>query len=168
MAKVVPGRFTADVDGDFVVFLIGMRVNKPLRVRKWFPVAMAMPRMLRWLEKNPQAGLLGYNAGGSPRAPMLVQYWRSFEDLERFAKQLEAPHVGPWRRFAKEIGDSGDVGHLARDVQGPGRRVRSCLREHADLGPRERNGARLGGQAWGVSGTSHRRSPGRRRAAGLS
>lgn len=27
MAKVIPGRFTAEVSGDFVVFLIGMRVN---------------------------------------------------------------------------------------------------------------------------------------------
>ncbi|HET6214369.1 MAG TPA: hypothetical protein VFE14_16005, partial [Micromonosporaceae bacterium] len=26
---VVPGRMTADLDGEFVVFLIGMRINKP-------------------------------------------------------------------------------------------------------------------------------------------
>ena len=110
MSKVVPGRFTADVEGDFVVFIIGMRVNKPLKVHKWGPVAAAMPRMLRWLGKNPQAGLLGYHAGGSPRSPMLVQYWRSFEDLERFARQMDAPHAGPWRAFAKNVGNSGDVG----------------------------------------------------------
>jgi fumigallin biosynthesis monooxygenase-like protein len=110
MAKVVPGRFTADIDGNFVVFIIGMRVNKPLKLRQWLPVAGAMPRMLRWLGKNPQAGLLGYHSGGTPRAPMLVQYWRSFEDLERFAKQPDAPHLSPWRRFLKEIGNSGDVG----------------------------------------------------------
>lgn len=110
VTKVVPGRFTADVDGDFVVFIIGMRVNKLLRVRKWLPVAAAMPRMLRWLGKNPQAGLLGYHAGGSPRSPVLIQYWRTFEDLERFSNQPDGPHLGPWRRFITEIGSSGDVG----------------------------------------------------------
>ena len=30
---VHPGRFTADIEGDFVVFLIGMRFNRPLKVR---------------------------------------------------------------------------------------------------------------------------------------
>ena len=110
MNRVVPGRFTADVDGDFVVFIIGMRVNKPWLLHKWLPVAVAMPRMLRWLDKHPQAGLLGFQSGGTPRSPSLIQYWRSFEDLERFAKQMDAPHIGPWRRFAKAIGNSGDVG----------------------------------------------------------
>jgi hypothetical protein len=110
MAKVQPGRFTADVDGDFVVFLIGMRVNKPWKLHKWVPVAMAMPRMLRYLDNNPQEGLLGYRMGGSPRAPTLIQYWRSFDDLDRFARNPDAPHLGPWRRYVREIGSSGDVG----------------------------------------------------------
>lgn len=35
--EVWPGRYTADIEGDFVVFLIGMRFNHPLRVRKWLP-----------------------------------------------------------------------------------------------------------------------------------
>ena len=28
MPKVVPKRVTAEIEGDFVVFLIGMRINK--------------------------------------------------------------------------------------------------------------------------------------------
>jgi len=35
---VVPGRMTADLDGEFVVLLIGMRINKPWKVHKWWPV----------------------------------------------------------------------------------------------------------------------------------
>jgi len=31
--EVRPGRYTADIEGDFVVFLIGMRLNHPLRAR---------------------------------------------------------------------------------------------------------------------------------------
>jgi hypothetical protein len=30
MARVIPGRFTAQIDEPFVVFLIGIRVNRPL------------------------------------------------------------------------------------------------------------------------------------------
>ena len=33
MAKVFQGRCSADLEGDFVVFLIGMRINKPWDVR---------------------------------------------------------------------------------------------------------------------------------------
>jgi Monooxygenase af470-like len=47
MAHVVPGRFTAHIDEPFVVFLIGIRVNRPLEVRKWVRTAMAMGPMLR-------------------------------------------------------------------------------------------------------------------------
>lgn len=39
---VVSGRMTADIDGEFVVFLIGMRINKPWKVHKWWPVFVAM------------------------------------------------------------------------------------------------------------------------------
>ena len=38
MAHINKGRFTADVsglDGEVVVFLIGMRINRPLKVRAW-------------------------------------------------------------------------------------------------------------------------------------
>ena len=42
-------RLTADLEGDFAVFLIGMRINKPWKIGKWWPVAQAMPRMLREL-----------------------------------------------------------------------------------------------------------------------
>ena len=54
------GRYTAAIDGDFVVFLIGMRINRPWKPHKWLPVMVAMPRMLRWLDEHPEAGLLGW------------------------------------------------------------------------------------------------------------
>ncbi len=47
MSTVFPGRMMATIEGDFVVFLIGMRVNYWWKVHKWWPVAMAMPRMPR-------------------------------------------------------------------------------------------------------------------------
>jgi hypothetical protein len=103
---VMKGRHRAAIEGDFVVFLIGMRINKPWKVAKWLPVFTAMPRMLKYLEQNPEKGLLAYRNG----FPVIAQYWRSFEDLERFARDQDDPHLEPWRRFNKAIGDSGDVG----------------------------------------------------------
>lgn len=111
MARVIDRRVTAEIEGDFVVFLIGMRINRFLRPRKWLPVFVAMPRMIRELERRPEAGLLGaelYFAG--PRRPMVVQYWRSFEHLEAYARSRDARHWPAWVAFNKRIGSSGDVG----------------------------------------------------------
>jgi hypothetical protein len=35
MSQLFPGRYTAEIDEPFVVFLIGMRVNRLFAVRKW-------------------------------------------------------------------------------------------------------------------------------------
>ena len=58
MTDIIAKRMCAEVEGDFVVFLIGMRVNKPWKFWKWLPVATAMPRMLIELAKQPELGLL--------------------------------------------------------------------------------------------------------------
>ena len=60
MAKVIARRVTARVEGDFVVFLIGMRNNKVWKLDKWMPVFLAMPRMIRELERRPDSGFLGH------------------------------------------------------------------------------------------------------------
>jgi Monooxygenase af470-like len=105
------GRWTATHDGELVVFLIGMRINRPWKLHKWWPVFTAMPRMLKWLQQNPQAGLLHYEQMlASPLSPIIVQYWRSFEDLERFARAPDAPHLEAWKDFNRAVRDSGDVG----------------------------------------------------------
>ena len=49
---VQPGRYTAEMDGDFVVFLIGMRLNKLWKIHKWIHAFFAMPRMLRELQQQ--------------------------------------------------------------------------------------------------------------------
>ena len=41
---------------------------------------------------------------------MVVQYWRSFADLERFARDRDDPHLEPWRRSTGGSRDTGDVG----------------------------------------------------------
>jgi hypothetical protein len=107
MASVIPNRMTAELEGDFVVFLIGMRVNKPWKIHKWLPVFLAMPRMLRELEAQPASGFLGHTMGFK----LIVQYWRSFEHLEAYARSQDRQHWPAWVAFNKTIGNSrGDVG----------------------------------------------------------
>jgi fumigallin biosynthesis monooxygenase-like protein len=104
------GRHAARIEGDFVVFLIGMRVNKPWKLREWLFVFRAMPRMIKELEADPESGFLGATQGLWTTGPALVQYWRSFEHLERYARDPEAEHFPVWREFNRRIRDSGDVG----------------------------------------------------------
>jgi hypothetical protein len=71
-----PGRFSARLDGDFVVFMIGMRVNRPQQVRKWLPVFVAMPRMLRELAKDPDSGFLHATQGFATTGPFWHETYR--------------------------------------------------------------------------------------------
>ena len=107
MAKVIAERMAAEMDGEFVVFLIGMRINKPWKVHKWVPVFRAMPKMLKELEKRPESGFLGHNGLG----PVIVQYWRSFEHLEAYARSKDMGHWPAWVDFNRRVGSSReDVG----------------------------------------------------------
>lgn len=110
MAHIIPGRFTAQMEEPFVVFLIGVRINRFWAFSKWVPTAAAMKPMLQTLYKHPEKGFLGAEQFFSLRGGMLMQYWRSFEDLERFARNPSDPHAEAWRRFNKSVGSDGSVG----------------------------------------------------------
>jgi Domain of unknown function (DUF4188) len=109
--SVIDKRVTAEIEGDFVVFLIGMRMNKLWKPWKWGPTAAAMPRMIRELERRPDSGYLGarFMLAG-PRSPVMVQYWRSFDHLEAYARSRDAEHWPAWVAFNKRVGSSRDVG----------------------------------------------------------
>jgi len=102
-------RMTATIEGDFVVFLIGMRLNQPLKIHKWWPVASAMPRMISELKRQPDLGLLHAEMWFS-RTLMLVQYWRSMDQLLAYATSKEAAHLPAWKAFNQSIGTDGSVG----------------------------------------------------------
>jgi hypothetical protein len=99
-------RLTAKIEGDFVVFIIGMRINKLWKIHKWFPVLIAMPKMIMELSKNPESGFLGARQGGF----WLVQYWRSFDHLVAYSRNRDSKHFPAWVRFNKKISSNGDVG----------------------------------------------------------
>jgi Domain of unknown function (DUF4188) len=108
MSEVIASRVTGRIEGDFVVFLIGMRINKPWKLHKWLPVARAMPGMLKELEAAPpDVGFLGHTGLGK----VIVQYWRSFDHLERYAGKRDALHWPAWVAFNRRMKESrGDVG----------------------------------------------------------
>lgn len=107
MNSIISRRVTAQLDGEIVVFLIGMRINRFWKLHQWWPIARAMSRMLK--ELRPEAGFLGGRTWfGNPA--ISVQYWRSFEDLERYARHPGQPHLPAWTAFNKAVGGNGDVG----------------------------------------------------------
>jgi hypothetical protein len=109
MTRICAERMTARIDGEIVVFLIGMRINRFWKVHKWLPVARAMPRMIAELAAAPEHGFLGAEQWlGNPT--IMLQYWRSFEELERYAKNRSAQHLPAWAAFNRAVGSGGDVG----------------------------------------------------------
>jgi hypothetical protein len=110
MTTIFPGRYTAEIEHDFVLFLIGMRINRPWQVRQWWPVAQSMPPMMETLYRHPEKGFLGGFSTLFWPGVLNVQYWRSFEDLERFAHSPQDPHLAAWKRFQQAVGNDGSVG----------------------------------------------------------
>lgn len=100
-----PGRWTADLEGDFVVFLIGAAVYDPAVAAEASGLLMAMTAMLDELEADPSKGLLGYTRHGDPGHGVIVQYWRSFDALESYARNPGASHAPVWRAWNRLASD---------------------------------------------------------------
>lgn len=112
MGRTVRGRQTATPGPDgVVVFLIGMRINRLWQVWKWFPVFTAMAGMLPELMRDRSLGLLGRpRTFVSGRIIEVQQYWRSFEELEAYARDPQRRHLKAWRSFNRRVRGNGSVG----------------------------------------------------------
>lgn len=120
MNAIHPARMTARLDGDFVVFLIGMRFNRLWRVDRWAPVVAAMPRMLRELAQKPELGFL-HGESYFGRTTLMLLYWRSLDPLLAYAKAKDARHLPAWAAF-NPGGTDGSVGIWHETyLVGPGR-----------------------------------------------
>jgi hypothetical protein len=107
MTNIINKRMTAHIEGDFVVFMIGMRINKFWKINQWLSVGLAMPNMLKELASKPEIGCLGFRTAG---LGTIIQYWRSFEHLEAYARNRDKAHFPAWVRFNQRVGSNGDVG----------------------------------------------------------
>jgi hypothetical protein len=107
--EICQGRWTAEIDGDFVVFIIGARINSKMQAIKALMDLggrKGMSHMLKYLTDHPEKGLLGYETTGFT----IIQYWRSFDHLEAFAKDKDDPHLEVWRNYWKRVGRSTRAG----------------------------------------------------------
>ncbi|MFH8347650.1 DUF4188 domain-containing protein [Streptomyces sp. NPDC018045] len=111
-ASISQRRVTAAAEGDVVVFLIGMRINRWRAVRHWLPALVAMPRMLKELSRDGDSGLLGHRGlGGGPRVFTVAQYWESSEKLLAYASDRAGQHRPAWAAFNRRVrGSKGGVG----------------------------------------------------------
>lgn len=111
MPKNIRGRHTHRHEGPIVVFVIGMTINKPLKIRRWAPVFAAMPKMLEELSRDSGSGLLAYRMTIGRGGPLVIQYWSSTEALYRYASDTESAHRPAWVAFNRRARQSpGTVG----------------------------------------------------------
>ncbi|MET3920312.1 DUF4188 domain-containing protein [Arthrobacter sp. UYEF20] len=109
MARINAGRFTHRHSGELVVFLIGMRINRPWRPDLWLPVFFAMPRMLAELLREPGSGLLGFRFTVGSSGPVIVQYWDSVDKLYAYAGAPASEHRPAWTDFNRRARKSPGV-----------------------------------------------------------
>jgi hypothetical protein len=87
-----------------------MRINTFFDVRRWWFVFTQMGPMLRVLLTQREKGLLHFETFFSHRGVMMLQYWRSYEHLEHFARSSDDPHLASWRGFNRVVGSNPAAG----------------------------------------------------------
>jgi Domain of unknown function (DUF4188) len=107
--SILRRRTTAKIAGDFVVLLIGARLNKWWKLGQFKWVGDAMKRMVTELEAKPESGFLGVESWLS-LSPVMIQYWRSPEHLMAYARNRDAEHYPVWVGFNRDLAKHGDVG----------------------------------------------------------
>lgn len=141
--SVAAGPHVAELPAEeAVLFVIGMRVNRWRKVRTWFPVFTAMPSMLRELQKHPDEGLLDARTFWSGRVFLVLQHWRSAEDLGRYARDAQRRHAPAWARFNKSgTAGSGHVGIFHETYVVPREGIESSYANMAAFGLAAAHGA---------------------------
>ena len=104
MTAARQGRWAAEIEGDFVVFLIGAKPDRfrVLRSLRDYGGRKGTFHMLKTLSEDPESGLLHYEMPGA-FGTYIVQYWRSFQHLERFANTPD-PHKEVWQNYWRRVG----------------------------------------------------------------
>ena len=135
------GRWTAEIDGDFVVFIIGARLNSKLHAFKAFIGPRRPPR------HDPHAQVPDATPGeGTARLPDGRPH-RSSSTGDPSSTSRRLPRTRTIRILRSGATTGGGSAraphrHLARDVPRPRGRVRGDLRQHASARPRQGGKAR--------------------------
>ena len=109
MHAIMKTKLTAQIQGEPVLFMTGMRINSWWRLREWITVMSAATAMIRDLDAKPELGLLSQRTWLG-QTIVIVQYWRSYEDLERYARNKSERHLPAWVHYAKRLLGAANVG----------------------------------------------------------
>lgn len=102
-------RQAVELEDGVVIYINGIRLNRLRGLPQYLMANWKVAKMFRRLEADPDSGFLGYEpALMGPRHGAAIQYWRSLEDLERFASDREDMHAPAWRWFNRV--DDGSIG----------------------------------------------------------
>lgn len=104
MVDIKWGRQTVHLEEPCVLFLIGMRVNRWRSLSQWLPVARAMGPMIAEVAADPGSGFLHAQTWLGWRSILVQQYWRSTEDLIRYANNPAQRHRPAWTDFYRHVG----------------------------------------------------------------
>ena len=109
MSDRIDTRMMADLEGEFLVFVIELQIHKLWRFRKWYPAVTAMTQMLNELMAKPEYGLLSFEYWFAFRRQLFLTYWRSFEHMHDWALDKDATHIAGWKLLNQLIKDYPDI-----------------------------------------------------------
>ena len=112
---VFRGRYCADIEGDFCVFHIGAILNGKVPSEKFKELGDAFNEMVKELEADPEKfGFLGasnyISANQSVDTIMSIQYWRSQEQLNAYARDHLSKHLQGMMWTSRVVRDSAHFG----------------------------------------------------------
>jgi hypothetical protein len=103
----------AEIEGDFVLYIDGFRLDRLRAIHTWFRAGRKIAAMFEELADDPDSGFLGYQpALQGVRGGGSIQFWRSLEDLQLFAHEPNDMHVLAWK-WVNENVRNGEVGFWA-------------------------------------------------------
>ena len=100
-------RIAASIEGDFVIFIIGARLNRWWKLPKYLWFLSTMPKMLAEVAAKPESGFLGWQ---SLNLTTNMQYLAVARAADRVPRDRDQTHYPYWVKFNKEIGSNGDIG----------------------------------------------------------
>lgn len=105
------GRHAADLEGDFVLFIIGLRLNQPWQLRRFAQVNWWTYTTVKQARARADLGLMHVNHGYLKGVgPFVLQFWRSWEQLEAYSHDKELLHVPSWAKYNREVRPGASVG----------------------------------------------------------
>lgn len=107
------GKFIVELDEPVVLFIVSGQVNNWLKIYRWFYIPINFLRMVYWLHRHPESGCLNGHVYLRifPFGMLLLSYWRSWDDLEAFARGKDGTHLASWQRYFRDADDSMAIWH---------------------------------------------------------